>query len=153
MVVALIALFAALGGGYALAFSGSGTLQKGALDVDTSANFQTVRTLTGIGSIDARCQDDPDDNMEIRFRNTSGEGLFIATYQQEEDVFARVSVIHTGAQTQSVATTTRETFHFQIAPNIPNDKRPMAQGFVDASNGDPNCGDGSVHAFALNTEQ
>jgi hypothetical protein len=69
MVVATIALFAALGGGYATAFSGSGTLQKAALDgPDTS--FETVRTLNGFGTLKARC-DTGDDEVEYALHNTT----------------------------------------------------------------------------------
>jgi hypothetical protein len=54
-VIATIALFAALGGGYAAAFSGSGSLQKeNEIGIDT-ANYETIRSLTGIGSLQAKC--------------------------------------------------------------------------------------------------
>jgi hypothetical protein len=69
MVVAMIALFAALGGGYATAFSGSGTLQKAAVD-NLSTTFTDVRSLTGFGALQAQC-DPGEDDFDIRLDNSS----------------------------------------------------------------------------------
>jgi hypothetical protein len=68
-----IAVFLALGGGYALAFSGSGTLQKGSATNLTGAQT-TVRTLTGIGVLKARCSDEPN-GTTVLVHNSSGEEL------------------------------------------------------------------------------
>jgi hypothetical protein len=68
-VIATIALFAALGGGYAVAFSGTGSLQKAAVD-GLPESFVDVRSLTGFGALQARC-DVAQNQTEIRFHNSS----------------------------------------------------------------------------------
>jgi hypothetical protein len=73
MVVALMALFAALGGGYATAFSGSGTLQKAAVD-GLSTEFETVRTLKGFGTFKARC-DVVQDEVEYAIRAPADKSI------------------------------------------------------------------------------
>ena len=78
----MIALFAALGGGYALAFSGSGSLQKAAVDHSLGTDFENVRTLTGFGELQARCAKTA---IEIRFNNTSGSLINFRGEQDNDD--------------------------------------------------------------------
>jgi hypothetical protein len=60
--LALIALFVVLGGGYALAFSGSGTLQKaGETGITSVGPGENIRTLNGYGTLRARCETDTDE--------------------------------------------------------------------------------------------
>jgi hypothetical protein len=74
-VISTIALFVALGGGYAMAFSGSGSLQKAAKGGGISTTqFETIRTITGIGSLQAKCNEFTG-SLLVRVRNTSGEPL------------------------------------------------------------------------------
>jgi hypothetical protein len=71
-VISTIALFAALSGGYAVAFSGSGSLQKGA---DTpGAAFTDVRTLTDFGALQHQCNG-TGDGVNLRFRNSGSTPL------------------------------------------------------------------------------
>lgn len=75
MTVALLALFVAIGGGYAMAFAGSGTLQKGAKQgFEENGDFEQVRSLTGIGAIDASCSG-PGTAITVKFRNTTGKHM------------------------------------------------------------------------------
>jgi hypothetical protein len=69
MVVSMIALFAALGGGYATAFSGSGTLQKANEIGISTTGYETIRTLTEVGSIQAHC-DNTTGDISVRFHLT-----------------------------------------------------------------------------------
>jgi hypothetical protein len=149
-VISTIALFAALGGGYASAFSGSGTLQKGALKpIPTSSSFTQVRSLTGIGSIDARCDTG---SAIIRFKNTSGETINVFEEEVDDENLSGGDnvngVVNNGER--NLATTNNAGEALGIVHLVPDDgtKAPQAELLVSTT-GCP----GGVTVLALNTQQ
>lgn len=159
MVIATIALFVALGGGYAAAFSGSGTLQKAnvtGLSNDEN-EYTTVRTLTGIGTIIARC---PNTGLtEITFTNTSGKVLVMeSTFSHEGEA----SVPSSGGINPNETTgftmpssTNDWLLHWYIQPalGVPaGSKSPQANIHISVFT-DTNCGGSRVAVLALNTQQ
>lgn len=153
-VIALLALFAALGGGYATAFSGSGTLQKGSL-TPVTGTFTTVRSLTGIGIVSASCVAG---DITIRFSNTSGEAIDL--YRERwagEGSDAPVTGKKTDVPNNSNADFTvvsgteagQERWHV-----VPDDgsKAPQADATVASATGLA-CTGTRVTVLALNTQQ
>lgn len=155
MVVATIALFVALGGGYATAFSGSGTLQKGNVTGLTNS-YTTVRTLTGIGSIQARCPSDG--NGILRFHNASGKSLVVdQTLSHQGDGLTALStgVANNTDYDLNVPASNDDWFydwHIQPALGEPaGSKSPQASAQVSFFVS--NCAGSRVAALALNTQQ
>jgi hypothetical protein len=144
LVVATIALFAALGGGYATAFSGSGTLQKGAR-LGIPFESTDIRTLTGIGSIQARCRFG---DFELFFKNTSGKQLRMIGQQ------ASSGTVNSGSTTGDLfndAASPGTDYHQSIAP-IDGSKAPQAS--IEFQIADANeCSDSRITVLALNTQQ
>ena len=88
-VLGTIAVFIALGGGYATAFTGSGSLQKAALD-PVSTSFEDARSIKGFGMLEARC-DGAETEVEYRFDNTGSNAFIIeatqdGTYQNHDSI-------------------------------------------------------------------
>jgi hypothetical protein len=145
-VIATIALFAALGGGYATAFSGSGTVQKGAL-LDIPNGAVTVRSLTGIGAIKASCSGGM---PSVAFTNTSGETL-------------RVGYIGLGgnnsfdvngsgdSENLDVEVDNFNTMYVHLSPRD-GSKRPQADVQITALDTN-DCATSSVAVLATNTEE
>jgi len=150
MVVALIALFAALGGGYATAFSGSGTLQKGS-ELGISSPPETIRTLTGIGSIRADCQSN--EAVRIFFANNSGETLTAMGVQVNGGVVAQRgdNVGPNNVLTLFNAGDSANEMDLHISPQD-GTKRPQADVHVTV-NETSMCSTSTVRVLALNTEQ
>jgi hypothetical protein len=158
MVVSMIALFAALGGGYAVAFSGSGTLQKSATVYDAVVeNYVPVRTLTGIGSINARCQTG-DTTPELSFTNNSGEDLFLR-YLADPHVSAsgqlQTNPVDDG-QSQELAAVpnTSSEVSIRLFPEAGGGKAPQIDGTISIIDSE-NCSNGGaqVVTMILNTQQ
>jgi hypothetical protein len=75
-VAATLALFLALGAGYAAAFSGSGKLQKATVrGLPSDGTTKLVRKVTGVAHIRASCADDDPDDASVRIKNTSGHEM------------------------------------------------------------------------------
>lgn len=155
MVVATIALFAALGGGYATAFSGSGTVQK-AGKLGLTATPQDVRTLTGIGAIGANCTTGPDE-LRVSLRNNSGQGLGLTGTDTTGSVtqFAELASSNTFNQVGEVETTGDSGapvgLNLHISP-VNGTKRPQADVQVTYKH-TGNCSTSYVEVLALNTEE
>ena len=148
-VIATIALFVALGGGYAVAFKGSGTVQKGAL-LNIPAEFTTVRSLTGIGSIQAACLDSNPDVPSIYFRNTSGETLNAFGTGLDGDV-ELVNVDSGQTVTIRFGVVDRDSINLHISP-VDGGKRPQAD--VQISAHDTNdCTTSYVTVLVTNTQE
>jgi hypothetical protein len=150
-VIALLALFAALGGGYATAFSGSGTLQKGSVG-DLNSSFVNFRTLTGIGELQAACAVGPDDT-EVRVHNSSGEDLYMSF---SGDVAGK-TVVSDGADSSEINLPgTTNTVRIHLWP-FDESKSPQADILVSTKG--PMAGDcsGSTNsaatALVLNTQE
>jgi hypothetical protein len=153
MVVATIALFAALGGGYATAFSGSGTVQKGALSGAgiPSASFATARTLTGIGSIQVRCDTTATD-MIVRFHNSSGVTLLASNHRTGANgtSFGPGFVDNGDDVDLRLGSVGNDTIRFHIHEQ--GDKRPQAEVLVTTDMRDA-CNPRHINVLALNTEE
>jgi hypothetical protein len=157
-VIATIALFAALGGGYATAFSGSGTLQKGG-KFNLTTSYQSIRTLTGIGDLQARCQLGPE-RTELRIVNPSGKLLEVRSFRESDgvDAFNELLAGPTTDSTWQATSPGGTTIRFHIYSVGSSAKRPQADIVVSAFK--PNDGDctapqtdaGAV-ALVLNTEE
>jgi hypothetical protein len=149
-VIALLALFAALGGGYAVAFSGSGTLQKGAqVDIQTGS-FEPIRTLTGIGSIEATCTGA---DVAIRFHNASGEDvdLYSTTFSPGSTVSARSDV---GSGVDQDFLTLPEGASRLTLQVVPDDGSKAPQATVQVSTLETAaCTTARVTVLALNTQE
>jgi hypothetical protein len=160
-VIATIALFAALGGGYAVAFSGSGTLQKGSATgfaEGAPGPGKIVRTLTGIGSLEAYCHlfSPGNPSIHLRLHNASGEQLSVHLIRmQGEGGDTQVS-----RSTASVANNTFKDLDFaQVSGEweihiSPTDRSKAPQAKLDVAVVEPNsCQGSAVTALALNTQQ
>jgi hypothetical protein len=138
-VVSMIALFVALGGGYALAFSGSGSLQKGAL-FGIPGPTTSVRSLTGVGAVTADCTVG-DIVVQLRNHRTEqlryGPNVVIPAHSSTGDLYN-----DTGGS---------EDLEFHISP-ADADKAPQLNVLVRVDDTD-NCSTSAVYVLALNTQQ
>jgi hypothetical protein len=148
--IAGLALFFALGSGYAIAFSGSGTLQKGAQVGIQQGSYESIRTLTGIGSIQATCTAA---DVAIRFHNSSGEGLnlYATTFGSASTVSA-ISDFASGQDEDFVALPEGGSrLSFQV---VPDDGSKSPQATVQVSTFETaSCATSRVTVLALNTQQ
>jgi hypothetical protein len=144
-VIATIALFAALGGGYAVAFSGSGSLQKGALkNIPPTTATPIVRSLTGVGSIHAACINSNPDDVRFYFLNNSGETLAIRGEGQGHTV-------PSGDISGDMGTDSTGQFVGHISP-VDGTKAPQVS--LQVSVFDTNdCTTSVIDVLALNTQQ
>jgi hypothetical protein len=144
---ATLAVFMALGAGYASAFSGSGTLQKGSLKDIPSTNT-LVRSITGIGEIQARCQTN---DLRVVLHNASGQDLRVAWTAGSQYLNQVVNdgvdhVLSPGADS---------AFRYHVHP-VDGDKRPQADIAVTIDNNSASvsgCSTSQVSALVLNTEE
>ena len=159
MAVATIALFVALGGGYATAFSGSGSLKKsGEIGINNSFPGETVRTLPGIGAIRAFCDDGGGESFrstEISLLNNSGETLTaVGELTVGEEEFA-VNVPSNNFPGEFLASNhpndPLDTATFHVSP-ANGSKRPQADVQVTLDEGN-SCANARVSVLALITEE
>ena len=151
MVVAMIALFAALGGGYAMAFSGSGTLQKSALDgLSTYPTFQNARTLVGFGTLQASCKDNGSD-ITYRLDNTTSSVIEFRAVNELTDN-STADVVGVGEKS-----TEFDTDHplgeveFHLSKLADGHKAQVVAWAQNTRTN--NCFDENVRVLALNTQQ
>jgi hypothetical protein len=149
MVIAVIALFAALGGGYATAFSGSGTLQK-AKDVNISSSFTDLRTLNGFGTLQVRC-DTTDDEIEYRLDDVVSDGTELRAFQLTNSPASSREVADAGGTTNPHPTGSQSS-----STGLHLYKQGSSKAGVDivASHRGPIgdvCTTAEVHVMALNT--
>ena len=145
-VVVTILAFLVLGGGYASAFSGSGTVQKGAL-LNIPNGAVTVRSLTGIGAIQASCSGT---SSSVAFQNTSGEQLAVAiTGIDPGDAYFKPFNGEAANLDADVDGFNKMDVH--ISPTD-GTKRPQADVQITAEDTD-NCATSFVTVLATNTEE
>jgi hypothetical protein len=169
-VVATLALFFALGGGYAVAVTGSGTLQKGALRgipfPETSPG--EVKKLTGIGTLKAWCDEPggvPRGTVGLDLKNNSGEALTLLwTMVDHGEAHKFPAEVSSGNEYVGVGETTDSIYPFTTGPShytlniFPADatKAPQATLWVEVTPPGPGgtCATtASVIVLALNTQQ
>ena len=142
-VIATIALFAALGGGYAIAFKGSGTLQKGALR-GIPASFTTVRSLTDVGAVQVLCEAN---EVTLLLVNGAGEELLL-TGGGTDGPF--VSSIESPGGVNFGVESGQEYLNIHVTP-ADGTKRPQADlDITTVETG--SCETSQVTVLALNTE-
>jgi hypothetical protein len=138
-------VFAALGGGYATAFSGSGTLQKGSRFL--TGTLTDVRTLTGTGSIKANCASG---SPAIRFDNTSGKPMNLKGTSTDGELTSEG--IASGSSFQFDGDVTGlSTYNLHLSP-ADGSKAPQLDVQVTAKDTN-NCATSYVTVLALNTQQ
>jgi hypothetical protein len=147
-VIATIALFAALGGGYATAFSGSGTVQKGALKDIPESDTTIVRSLTGIGNIYAYCP--APGQPSIFFINRSGETLNLYGYSNDDGPSHQTVDAGVDVFLDSIVTGTNH-ISVHISP-VDGTKRPQADVQISATDTN-NCSTSYLTVLALNTQE
>jgi hypothetical protein len=144
-VMATIAVFMAMGGGYAVAFSGSGSLQKGAL-LNIPNGAVTVRSLTGIGAIQASCSGG---SPSVAFKNTSGEDLRAQGIGIDGPI--GINVLNGNAENLDEEVDGPNTMYVHLSP-LDGTKRPQADVQITAN--DTNvCANSSVAVLATNTQE
>lgn len=151
-VIALLALFAALGGGYATAFSGSGTLQKGALD-GVSTTYEDLRTLNGFGTLQVLCNTSSD-LMGYRIDNTTNNDIHFRFFREANTPLADDGIVPSDAQSSGYESADNSgAVRFHLFKVIDGTK---AQVDLVASNYGPfadSCGTADVRVMALNTQE
>jgi hypothetical protein len=139
-VISTVALFVALGGGYALAFSGSGSLQKGAL-FGIPGDGTPVRSLTGVGEVQALCESGGD--IKVWFNNHRTEQLrYGPNVVIPAQFFTPDLYDDTGGS---------DDLEFHISP-ADADKAPQLDVLVRVDDTN-NCATSAVYVLALNTQQ
>jgi hypothetical protein len=140
---ATLAVFLVLSLGYASAFSGSGTLQKGSLkNIPTTQT--TVRTITGIGSILSRCSPGL---LRVSIENDSGTTLRAALGAGSQ--FFNQEISDGGSFEVSPTVNTHLRYH--VHP-VDGSKRPQADIDLTVNNTET-CSTSQVTALVLNTEE
>jgi hypothetical protein len=145
-VMSSIAVFLALGGGYATAFSGSGTVQKGAL-LNIPNGAVTVRSLTGIGAIKASCSGG---SPSVALENTSGEQLAVGGVGIDDYIGFGIEDGESENLDPEVDGFNEMNVH--ISPGD-GSKRPQADVQITADDGADTCATSSVAVLATNTEE
>jgi hypothetical protein len=146
-IVATLALFLALGGG-ALAFSGSGTLQKeNEIGLPESpAPAETIREIKGIGDIRADCVGD---NPRVLLHNSSGKTLVVRLDRGPAlswgDAIADGGNVDVGIATQD------HLYQYHVAP-AGTSKRPQASITV-AIDSTVDCNTAQVAVINVTTEE
>jgi hypothetical protein len=154
-VIATIALFAALGGGYAMAFSGSGSLQKagevGIAGSSGGATVDEVRTLTGIGAIGAGCDTTSSGDILIYMRNSSGVPLYVFGTDPAAPGLPAFVPADNDYRAIDAVTTGTDSIDLHVVQND-GTKRPQAHIQI-ATVKTGLCSESSVQVLALNTQQ
>jgi hypothetical protein len=155
-VVASVALFLALGGGYALAVSGDGKLQKGKVNGIGTA-FEDVRTLTGIGSIQAQCVTGaPDPSLSVRLHNTTANAIryrFLSIDNEGPAVSGGVGIAQANNNSTAFEVAAGEDYvHLYLFSGVADAKQPQANIEIGTREV-TDCASSSVSVLALNTEE
>lgn len=150
-VISLIALFAALGGGYAIAFSGGGSLDKVRV-TGLSSDYQKVLELPGIGPLKAKCEGEAEVTVKIK-NETDGDDALLTN--QERGGFGYVQ----GSLNPGEATEEKFTFNGWVQMYMHSrerdDKRPQIRFdySVEAGSSLGTCDIASISVLVLSTEE
>jgi hypothetical protein len=152
----------ALGSGYSLAFSGSGTLQKGGKQGITTGT-DTIRTVSGVGSVTATC--DPDglgsgpQDLRLRLVNGSGETLSAYVYRARTGSGVAADPLTFSIPDAGIIDPVDAALPAEVGEHIrihvfPADgtKRPQAEILVSANTNSEGCSNDTVHVLDLTTE-
>jgi len=151
----LAILLIALGGGYSLAFSGSGTLQKGNKVGFTANVDEPIRTIGGIGALLGNCS--PGGNMGIRLENSLASKDMVAftdRFDENDSLFpvARVGIADGNTEELQLVNPAGTAGVLRVHVfSADGSKRPQAKltvGVVDAGN----CSTSQVSVLDLTTE-
>lgn len=146
-VIATLALCLAIGGGVTLAaVGGSGSVKFGAEKGLSSAAFETVLSLNGIGKVQAFCDNDV---TIVRFKNTSGKRLQATSVRASDGSFFG-EALDDGDALQHQAGNPQATFRFHVFTADANGK-PAADITVGSKFATP-CPNRVVTAQAVRSE-
>lgn len=152
-VISVIALCVAVGGGYALAVSGTGSLERAKEVGITDAGSETVAVLTGIGRLKAGCEG-TGSPVSLSFKNTSGGTVVSRSFEENADDFASRE-LGDGEESVPVAVGVGgETIHWVVSP-AGAAARPQADMSVTVTPsiaGSPSCAKSEVAVIATTTE-
>jgi len=150
-VMSSVAVFLALGGGYATAFSGSGTLQKAAED-GIAQTFEDIRSLNGFGVLQAQC-DTVEDDIDYRFNNTTGKSIKIRGLAWDSANQADATVMSGDMSSTFDSADVSNTLEFHLSKPAEGVK---AQADLMVTNTGPigdNCTTAKLRVLALNTQE
>lgn len=161
VMAALAVALVAFGGGYSVAFSGSGTLQKGGKQGITIGT-DTIRQVNGVGPITASC--DPDglgsglQDLRLRLANISGETLSVYAYRARTGSgVAADPLVDTLPDAgifdpvdAALPANVEEQIRIHAFPAF-GSKVPQADIILSANTGSEGCSDDTVHVLNLAT--
>ena len=126
VMVALTGLILLLGGGYAVALRGSGTLQKENERSFVAGSEETIRVIKGIGPLRVTCATDAG-ALDLSIDNNSGEGLRVHVDRVDSDA---------GAQADPHVDSAGNGGTLELASTDPNgDQRGVLRAHVFPTNG------------------
>lgn len=153
-VISVIALCAAVGGGYALAFSGSGSVERAKeVGIDNSG-FEAVATLTGVGKLQASCSGSGSP-VSLRFKNTSGKTLVSRSFQENDGNYESAEP-QDGELSDTVSVGIgAETIHWTLsrAGAAAEPQADMSVTVTPSIGGVASCAKAEVAVIATTTEQ
>ena len=153
-VISVIALCIAMAGGYAAAFTGSGSVERAKEVGIRLSGFETVVTLTDIGKLQASCAG-TGSPISLRFKNTSPKRLVSRSFEENSgDYQSAEPDPGEFSSTVSVAVGA-ETVHWHLSP-AGGAGRPQADISVTVTPsiaGEASCSRAEVAIIATTTEQ
>ncbi|MGI9019867.1 MAG: hypothetical protein ACR2G3_04075 [Solirubrobacterales bacterium] len=153
-VISVIALCVAVGGGYALAVTGSGSLERAKEVGVTETGSETIVALTGIGRLKAACEG-TGSPVSLSFKNTSGGTVVSRSFEENADDFASGELADGETSVPAAVGVGGETIHWVVSP-AGAAARPQADMSVTVTPsiaGSPSCDKAEVAAIATTTEE
>jgi hypothetical protein len=139
---------------YATAFSGSGTLQKAAVD-DLSTSFKDVRTLNGFGTLQVSCDptSETEDQVVFRLNNTTSSTIVVTGFDELDGSFEGTSEVGPMSAGGNSATETGGVVRLHLAKFADGNKAQVDITGNSRGISDDNCDDEQVRILALNTQE
>jgi hypothetical protein len=158
--VALTGLVLLLGGGYAVALRGSGTLQKENERSFVAGTEETIRVIKGIGPLRVTCATDAG-ALDLSIDNNSGEGLRVHVDRVDSATGARAdphvdSAVNGGSLDLAEANPNGNQRGVLRAHVFPTDgsKRPQVDATIGYRVGGGDCANAAqVSILDLTTEE
>jgi len=152
-VISVIALCIAVGGGYAIAFSGSGSVER-AKEVGITPAYETVLVLSDIGRLRAAC-DGTGSPVTVAFKNTSGRNLVSRTFEESAGDYASRELADGETSIGLAIGIGAETIHWYISPagGSATPQADMSVTVTPSIAGSPSCTKAEVAAIATTTEE
>ena len=151
--ISVIALCAAIGGGYALAVSGGGSVERGK-EVGITGAYETVAVLTDIGRLRAAC-DGTGSPVSVAFKNTSGRKLVSRTFEENAGDYSSRELADGETSIALAIGLGAETIHWHISPAgaSATPQADMSVTVTPSIVGSPSCTKSEVAVIATTTEE